>query len=128
MTDAAMLPVGHRYRPVSTVHISALARTILFHLRMPALTVRTMRCASTFPTILISGQACGELRSALSQGKAAQAEQYNARLVIATSVARTWIQLARQYAQLDLNQQQLDVTAKIAHLTQLRLDAGLDAI
>ncbi|RBA23890.1 NodT family efflux transporter outer membrane factor (OMF) lipoprotein [Herminiimonas fonticola] len=73
------------------------------------------------------GKHAGELRSALSQGKAAQAEQYNARLVIATSVARTWIQLARQYAQLDLNQQQLDVTAKIAHLTQLRLDAGLDA-
>jgi NodT family efflux transporter outer membrane factor (OMF) lipoprotein len=73
------------------------------------------------------GKHSAELRSALSQGKAAQAEQYNARLVIATSVARAWIQLARQYAQLDLNQQQMDVSGKIAHLTQLRFDSGLDA-
>jgi NodT family efflux transporter outer membrane factor (OMF) lipoprotein len=68
-----------------------------------------------------------QLRSALAQDKAAQAEQYNARLMIATAVARSWIQLARQYAQLDLNQKQLDVSGKIAHLTQLRYNAGLDA-
>ena len=73
------------------------------------------------------GKHAAELRSALSQGKAAQAQQYNARLVIATAVARAWIQLARQYEQLDLNQQQLAVSGKIAHLTQLRFDAGLDA-
>jgi NodT family efflux transporter outer membrane factor (OMF) lipoprotein len=73
------------------------------------------------------GKHGAELRSALSQGKAAQAEEYNARLMIATSVARTWVQLARQYAQLDLNQQQLDVTSRLGHLAQLRFDAGLDA-
>ncbi|WP_353154337.1 efflux transporter outer membrane subunit [Herminiimonas fonticola] len=73
------------------------------------------------------GRHAAELRSALSQDKAAQAEQYNARLVIATSVAHAWIQLARLYAQLDLNQQQLEVSGRIAHLTQLRFNAGLDA-
>lgn len=73
------------------------------------------------------GKHSAELRSALSQDKATQAEQYNARLVIATSVARAWIQLARQYGQLDVNRQQLEVSKKIAHLTQLRFDAGLDA-
>ncbi|HWT71719.1 MAG TPA: efflux transporter outer membrane subunit [Oxalicibacterium sp.] len=67
-----------------------------------------------------------ELRSALARGRAAEAEQYNARLVLATSVAKAWIQLARQYAQLDLNQKQLDVSAKIAQLSELRYKAGLD--
>jgi NodT family efflux transporter outer membrane factor (OMF) lipoprotein len=67
-----------------------------------------------------------ELRSALARGRAAEAEQYNARLVLATSVAKAWIQLARQYAQLDLNQRQLDVSSKIAQLSELRYKAGLD--
>jgi NodT family efflux transporter outer membrane factor (OMF) lipoprotein len=68
-----------------------------------------------------------ELRSALARDRAAEAEQYNARLVIATSVAQAWIQLARQYAQLDLNEQQLEVNRKIAQLRELRYKAGLDA-
>jgi NodT family efflux transporter outer membrane factor (OMF) lipoprotein len=67
-----------------------------------------------------------ELRGALARDRAAQAEQYNARLVIATSVAQAWIQLARQYAQLDLNEQQLAVSGKIAQLSELRYKAGLD--
>ncbi len=73
------------------------------------------------------GRHAAEFRSAISQDKAAQAEQYNARLVIATSVARAWVQLAQQYAQQDLNAQQLAVGEKLEHLTQLRYDAGLDA-
>jgi len=68
-----------------------------------------------------------ELRSALARDRAAEAEEYNARLVIATSVAQAWIQLARQYAQLDLNEQQLEVNRKIAQLRELRYKAGLDA-
>lgn len=67
-----------------------------------------------------------QLRSALARGKAAEAEQYNARLVLASSVAKAWIQLARQYAQLDLNQRQLEVSGKIAQLSELRYKAGLD--
>jgi NodT family efflux transporter outer membrane factor (OMF) lipoprotein len=72
------------------------------------------------------GRHAAELRAALSQGKAAEAEQYTSRLVLTTSIARAWIQLARQYAQLDLTQQQLIVRQKIDHLTQLRFAAGLD--
>lgn len=67
-----------------------------------------------------------ELRSAVARDRAAEAEQYNARLVLASSVAQAWIQLARQYAQLDLNERQLGVSRKIAQLSELRYKAGLD--
>lgn len=73
------------------------------------------------------GKHAAEFRSAISQDKAAQAEQYNARLVIATSVARAWVQLAQQYEQQDVNAQQLKVGEQLLHLMQLRYDAGLDA-
>lgn len=73
------------------------------------------------------GRHAADFRAALSQDKAAQAQQYNARLVIATAVARAWIKLAQEYAQLDLNQQQLDVSQKIGDLKQLRYKVGLDA-
>ena len=73
------------------------------------------------------GKHAAEFRSAISQDKAAQAEQYNARLVIATSVARAWVQLAQQYEQQDVNAQQLKVAGQLLHVMQLRYDAGLDA-
>lgn len=72
------------------------------------------------------GKHAAELRAALSQGKAAEAEQYASRLVLSTSVAHAWIQLARQSAQLDLVEQQLLVRQKIDRLTRLRFKAGLD--
>ncbi len=72
------------------------------------------------------GKHDAELRAAVSDQKAAEAEQYNARLMIATAVARTWIQLARQYEQLDIVQRQQDIRAQVDHLTQLRLSVGLD--
>ncbi|MDB5764892.1 MAG: putative efflux system outer rane lipoprotein NodT [Herminiimonas sp.] len=72
------------------------------------------------------GRHAAALRAALSQGKAAEAEQYTSRLVLTTSIARAWVQLARQYAQLDLVEQQLIVRQKIDRLTQLRFAAGLD--
>ena len=72
------------------------------------------------------GKHDAEIRQAVSDEKAAQAEQYNARLMIATAVARTWIQLARQYEQLDIVQRQQAIRAQIDKLTLLRLKAGLD--
>ncbi|HEX7642422.1 MAG TPA: efflux transporter outer membrane subunit [Burkholderiaceae bacterium] len=72
------------------------------------------------------GKHDAELRQAVSDEKAVEAEQYNARLMIATAVARTWIQLARQYEQLDIVQRQQAVRAQVDKLTQLRLNAGLD--
>lgn len=73
------------------------------------------------------GRHAADFRAALSQDKAAQAQQYNARLMIATAVARAWVKLGQEYAQLDLNQQQLAVSQKIGDLKQLRYKVGLDA-
>ena len=67
------------------------------------------------------------LRSALSQGKVAQAEQYNARLVLSTAVARGWLQLARNSTQLDLVRQQLQTRESLDRLTRQRVAAGLDS-
>ncbi|GGI15845.1 efflux transporter outer membrane subunit [Oxalicibacterium faecigallinarum] len=72
------------------------------------------------------GKHAAEFRSALAQDKAAQAEHYNARLMIATAVARGWIQLGHVYAQHDLNQQQLEVAEKLKSLMQMRYRVGLD--
>ena len=67
-----------------------------------------------------------ELRAALSQGRAAEAEQYSARLALTSSIARAWLQLARQNAQFNLTQQQLTAREKLGRLTALRFKAGLD--
>jgi NodT family efflux transporter outer membrane factor (OMF) lipoprotein len=67
-----------------------------------------------------------QLRSAISQNKAAQAEHYAARLVLAAAVSKAWLQLGRQYAQLDLTNQQLALRDKLDKLTQQRFAAGLD--
>ena len=67
-----------------------------------------------------------ELRAALSQGRAAEAEQYSARLALTSSIARAWLQLARQNAQLDLTRQQLTARENLGRLTALRFKAGLD--
>lgn len=66
------------------------------------------------------------LRSALSQRKFAQAEQYNARLVLATAVARAWLQLGRNSMQLELVMQQMQTRDALDRLTRQRLRAGLD--
>lgn len=72
------------------------------------------------------GKHSAEIRSAISQEKAALAEQQSARLILSNAIARAWVQLARQYAQLDLSRQQLAVREKIDALTRQRMQAGLD--
>jgi NodT family efflux transporter outer membrane factor (OMF) lipoprotein len=67
------------------------------------------------------------LRSALSQRKLSQAEQYNARLVLATAVARAWLQLGRTSMQLDFLTEQIQVRESLDKLTRQRLAAGLDS-
>lgn len=67
-----------------------------------------------------------DLRAALSQGQAAEAEQYSARLMLTSSIARAWVQLARQNAQLELTRQQLAARERLGRLTELRFKAGLD--
>ena len=72
------------------------------------------------------GKHTAEIRSAISQEKAALAEQQSARLILSNAIARAWVQLARQYAQLDLSNRQLEVREKIDALTHQRMLAGLD--
>ncbi|MFZ6725855.1 efflux transporter outer membrane subunit [Undibacterium sp. MH2W] len=72
------------------------------------------------------GKHKAEMRSALSQEQVAAAEQQSARLMLSNAVARSWIQLARQYAQLDLSKQQLAVREKFDELIAQRVKAGLD--
>jgi NodT family efflux transporter outer membrane factor (OMF) lipoprotein len=72
------------------------------------------------------GRHSADLRSAVSEDKAAQAEHYTSRLMLTSAIVRSWIQLARQYEQLDLVEQQQAIRFKIDRLTQLRLAAGLD--
>lgn len=66
------------------------------------------------------------LRTALSQGKVEQAEQYQAKLILTTAVARTWLQLARNHEQLDLVTRQLAIREALDKLTRQRFKAGLD--
>lgn len=73
------------------------------------------------------GKHAAALRAAISQTKAAEAELHAARLLLSTAVARAWLQLARQYEQLDLVERQLRVREKIEQLTQQRIAAGLDS-
>ena len=72
------------------------------------------------------GKHRSEMRTALSQEKVAEAEQQSTRLMLSNAIARTWLQLARQYAQLDLSQQQLQVREKLDQLTAQRVKAGLE--
>ncbi|MEO8837676.1 MAG: efflux transporter outer membrane subunit, partial [Herbaspirillum sp.] len=67
-----------------------------------------------------------QLRAALAQGKAASAEAANARLLLATAVAHSWLQLGRQQAQLQLAEQQLQLRDRLDQLTRQRIRAGLD--
>lgn len=66
------------------------------------------------------------LKSALAQGQVAQAEQYSSRLVLASAVAKGWMQLARQNAQVELIGRQIAARDKLDQLTKLRFKAGLD--
>ena len=72
------------------------------------------------------GRHRAQLRSALSQNRAAEAEEYAARLLLSTSVARAWVQLARASAQLDLTRQQAALREQLLRLTRQRYAAGLD--
>ena len=72
------------------------------------------------------GKHAAELRAVLAQGKAVQAEQYSARLILAGAVAQSWLQLGRQSQQLRLAQRQLDARNTLNTLTQKRIAAGLD--
>ncbi|MBI0327298.1 efflux transporter outer membrane subunit [Burkholderia plantarii] len=67
-----------------------------------------------------------KLRSAVSQQKAAQAEYQQARVTLATSVARTYNQLAQLYALRDIAQREIRNRETVGKITEGRVGAGLD--
>ncbi len=73
------------------------------------------------------GKHAAELRAVLAQGKELEAEHYNARLMLATAIARCYVQLRRQFGQLDLMERQLGLRSAANNLTARRIAAGLDA-
>ena len=66
------------------------------------------------------------LDAALGQSRAAQADAQAARMLLASQVARTYYQMARVGAQIDLLQAQLALRGQLLALAQSRFDAGLD--
>jgi len=66
------------------------------------------------------------LDAALGQSRAAQADAQAARMLLASQVARTYYQIGRLAAQIDLLQAQLLLRDQLLALAQARFDAGLD--
>lgn len=65
--------------------------------------------------------------SALGQAKAAEVDAYAARLVLASAIARAYVQLARGFDQLELAREVVAQREKTIALVRVRLDAGLDS-
>ncbi|MEX3548129.1 MAG: efflux transporter outer membrane subunit [Burkholderia sp.] len=66
------------------------------------------------------------LKSAVSQQKAARAEFEQARITLATSIARTYNQLAKLYALRDIAQREIGNRETVGRITEGRVGAGLD--
>lgn len=66
------------------------------------------------------------LRSAISQEKVAAADAQQARLTLATAVARTYNQLAQLYALREVAQREIENRQNVGAITGDRLRAGLD--
>src|SRR6185312_7735236 len=62
----------------------------------------------------------------VSQEKAAQADLQEARITLASSVARTYNQLALLYAQRDIAQREIRNRQEVGSITNGRVSAGLD--
>jgi NodT family efflux transporter outer membrane factor (OMF) lipoprotein len=67
------------------------------------------------------------LVAALNREDAARVDAFAARLLIATAVARTYVQLARTYDHLEIARDTLAQRQQIYDLTKQRVDAGLDS-
>jgi NodT family efflux transporter outer membrane factor (OMF) lipoprotein len=66
------------------------------------------------------------LGSAISQAKAAEADMQRARLTLASSVARTYNQLAQLYAMRDIAVREIKNRQNVGDITTGRVNAGLD--
>ena len=72
------------------------------------------------------GKNRARLAQALSQEKAAQADMQEARITLASSVARTYNQLAQLYAQRDIAAREIANRKNVSTITNGRVSAGLD--
>jgi len=68
------------------------------------------------------------LAAALSERDAARAEQAQARLILATGIASSYSQLARQYAAQDTGRDALEVRKKTSHLFHERYKHGMETL
>ena len=66
-------------------------------------------------------------QSALGQTRATEAEEQQARLLLSTALARSYLQLQRQYEQLDIAEALLRQRQQTLDLTRQRVGAGLDS-
>ena len=73
------------------------------------------------------GRNRGAYEAALGRSRAAQAEAFAARLVLASAIAGTYVQLARGYEQLDIARRTLEDRVQVQSLTSDRMRAGLDS-
>lgn len=72
------------------------------------------------------GRQGAELRSALGQARASQADEQAARTLLSANVARAYVQLARQLAQREVAVRSLAQRDELLSLVRQRVDAGLD--
>jgi len=69
-----------------------------------------------------------EIKAVVSQEKMLEAEQQAVRLNLSHAIARTWLQLARQYQQLELSEEQLALRTQLDQLAAQRYKKGLDNV
>lgn len=72
------------------------------------------------------GQHREATKTALSQQKIAEADAQQVRLTLATSIAQTYTELAREYALLDVAQRETESRREVGRITVGRVAAGLD--
>jgi NodT family efflux transporter outer membrane factor (OMF) lipoprotein len=65
-------------------------------------------------------------RAAISQQKLAEADEQEARLILATSIAQAYTELAREYALRDVAQRETQARRDVGRITVGRVAAGLD--
>ncbi|MFZ3321418.1 MAG: efflux transporter outer membrane subunit [Usitatibacter sp.] len=73
------------------------------------------------------GKNRANLRAALGEAKAAQVDADASRLMLSVGIALAYVELKRDYAQLDVERATLDQRQKLYDLTSQRYAAGLDS-
>jgi NodT family efflux transporter outer membrane factor (OMF) lipoprotein len=67
------------------------------------------------------------MRAALGEERAAEADAFAARLLLSVAIAQAYLELERDYAQLDVARSTLEQRMKLQDLTARRFAAGLDS-